>query len=138
MSPPTGESRTPAYDAKYRDVARRHTITLAAVGRHADRHLPLHLARAVDAAEAASADALLERLVDHEMRLTRLFHDATDAGDWRGSCATVREIARVSELLARVNDALPHHPDTAVQPMFVWPDGALPDRPLRGPAEYLP
>ena len=34
--------------AKYRDVARRHTITLAAVGRHADRHLPLHLARAVD------------------------------------------------------------------------------------------
>ena len=117
--------------ASYRDVSRRWEISLAAVGRHAARHLPLHLARAEDAAEVAAADALLERLVDAEMRLTKLFHDAADAANVRHACAAVREIVRVSELMARIADAIPHPPTAPVQSLFVWPNGqTLPVVPL--------
>ena len=126
-----------AVGAKYRDISRRYEITLAAVGRHAATHLPLHLSRAVDAAEVAAADALLERLVDAEMQLTKLFHDAAEAGDWRAATGTVREIARLTELQARVNDSIPHPPTAPMQSLFVWPDGrTLPVVPLES-AEAL-
>ena len=125
-----------AVGAKYRDVSRRYEITLAAVGRHAAKHLPLHLCRAVDAAEVAAADALLERLVDAEMRLSKMFHELADAGDWRGATGTVREIARLTELQARVNDSIPHPPTAPMQSLFVWPDGrTLPVVPLESEAE---
>ena len=125
-----------AVGGKYRDIAERYAVTLAAIGRHAGKHLPLYLARAADAAEVAAADVLLERLVDAEMRLTKLFHDAADAGDWRGATGTVREIVRLTELQARVNDAIPHPPGPAAQPLFAWPDGIVrPVVPLESEAE---
>ena len=111
-------------------------MTTAAVGRHARSHLPLHLARAEDASEAASAAAILERLLDRELILSRLFHGAAAAGRVPAACMTVRELTRVSELLARVNDSLPHPPGPAVQSLFVWPDGrTLPVVPLESEAE---
>ena len=50
------------------------------------------------------------------------------------ACATSRELTRVDELLARVNDSLPHPPSPAVQPLFAWPSGEFrPVVPLESP-----
>ena len=39
---------------KYRNISERYGVSIAALSRHAAAHLPLHLARAEDAAEAAA------------------------------------------------------------------------------------
>ena len=125
-----------AAGAKYRTVSNRYAVTTAAVGRHARAHLPLHLARAEDASEAASAAAILERLLDRELILSRLFHGAAADGSVTAACMTVRELTRVSELLAKVADAIPHPPTAPTQSLFVWPDGrTLPVVPLESEAE---
>ena len=127
-----------ATGAKYRTIANRYAVTTAAVGRHARSHLPLHLARAEDASEAASAAAILERLLDRELILSRLFHGAAAAGRVTAACMTVRELTRVAELLAKVADAIPHPPTAPTQSLFVWPDGrTLPVVPLESEAELI-
>ena len=124
----------------YRDIARQHGLSTAAVGRHADRHLPLHLARAEDARHVAEAGAVLERLVDHEASLSRLFHEAADRGDVRAAVALSGRMLPCLELLAEVGARLaaeaPPDADYTPEPPFVWPDGSVQEAvPIESAAE---
>ena len=91
----------------YRRIAAQYELKAAAVGRHAKAHLPLTLARAVDAQEAAAGGALLERVLDLERRATALL-DAAEADPARADVAlrAIREVRGCIELLARVAGTL--------------------------------
>ena len=92
----------------YRRIAAQYELKAAAVGRHAKAHLPLTLARAVDAQEAAAGGALLERVLDLERRATALL-DAAEADPSRTQVAlsAMREVRACIELLARVAGTFP-------------------------------
>ena len=92
----------------YRRIAAQYELKAAAVGRHAKAHLPLTLARAVDAQEAAAGGALLERVLDLERRATALL-DAAEADPRRTQVAlsAMREVRACIELLARVAGTFP-------------------------------
>ena len=92
----------------YRRIAAQYELKAAAVGRHAKAHLPLTLARAVDAQEAAAGGALLERVLDLERRATVQL-DAAEADPDRAQVAlsAMREVRACIELLARVAGTFP-------------------------------
>ena len=93
---------------------------------------------------ACAAGAILERLVDAELRVTRLFHAAAEAGRTRDALGCVRELTRVVELLAKVADEMPAPPAPGpappapgpAAPVFAWPGGELrPAVPVESEAE---
>jgi len=110
-------------------------VSIAALSRHAQQHLPLHLARAESAAAVAAADALAERLNSYERDLSRMFHEAAAAGDWRAATATVREIRALMEVLERVGAELDRPlPAGEEEEWFEWPNGEICDvAPLESP-----
>ena len=79
----------------------------------------------VGAGRSALLAAGVLGLVDHEAKLTALFHAAVEAGDWRFSVSLVREIRALMELLGRVGEALPRpvEPSEYLQHGFAWLDG---------------
>ena len=129
--------RALAAGERYRNITERYApLSVAAVSRHAAAHLPLHLSRAHDAREVAAADAIAERLIDAEAKMSGLFHQSVADGNVRAACAAVREIARLVELLARVGEALPRPVLPALQQGFTWPNGEVRDAvPLESSAE---
>jgi hypothetical protein len=83
--------------AAFRDIARQFRVSKDAVARHKAEHLGKLLAEA----EAARADSLLEKLQTLEAEAARLGKLAERSKDYRGALLSVRERARLLELLMR-------------------------------------
>ena len=85
----------------YRNLVERYGLSLGAIARHKE-HLPAHVARARDAEEIASADALLARLEALIGDAQRIGKKAERAHSYQAAIAAIREQARILELLLEV------------------------------------
>lgn len=86
----------------YRTLKEQYGISLAAINRHRASHLPERLVKAVEAAEVASADTLLDQVRDLQTRALRILEQAEASGDLRTAIAAIREARGNLELLARM------------------------------------
>jgi hypothetical protein len=86
--------------ASIRDIAGQFRLSKTAVARHKAEHLGKVLAEA-EAHQAARADSLLEKLQALEAEAARLGKLAERSKDYRGALLSVRERARLLELLMR-------------------------------------
>lgn len=124
----------------YRDVSGQFQVSRSALGRHRE-HIPVALAVAKQAQEAAQATTLLER-VEEIIRDCRAIADkAQRAKDWGPAVAALREARACIELLAKIGAHQLDDPDDINVTVFV---GDKPAEPLpfgfvdRKPAAALP
>jgi len=87
-----------------RGIARQHRVSPDALERHAARHLPQTLARAVTAREDARADDLLGILREAVKDARRLRDKAEGDRDFRGAIGAVKTLLDVVALLHRVSE----------------------------------
>jgi hypothetical protein len=90
----------------YRIIAKRFGASASAMYRHQQEHLPRALVRAKDVAEVLSADNLLARVGELEGDARRIAAAAEASGDLRVALAGIRELVRITELLARLTGQL--------------------------------
>lgn len=87
-----------------RGIARQHRVSPDALERHAARHLPQTLARAVEAREDARAEDLATKTRRLEEDARRLLKKAEDEGDYRCAIGAVKTLLDVVALLHRVSE----------------------------------
>lgn len=97
-----------------RTIADRWQVSKTALLRHRGEHLPAHLTRAKDAAEVASADALLAQVGDLHRRTLALLDTAEDGDDIKAALAAIREARGNLELLAKLVGQLGEQPPVAL------------------------
>ncbi len=95
-----------------RHIASRYGTSTGALQRHKAEHLPARLLEARGAEELASADGLLARLQELTGEARRIGGKAEAEGDFRAALAAVRELVRIVELQAKLNEQL--GPETVV------------------------
>jgi hypothetical protein len=88
-----------------RDIARQWRVSKDAVARHKADHLPAHLKQAKDVETVAAADDLLTKVKAIEVEAKRIARKTERKGDLRTVMASLRELARLIELLARLRGA---------------------------------
>ncbi len=91
-------------------AGRYRTIDERALRRHRSNHLPSHLAKAHAAEEVAHADGLVGRLEELAAEARRIGSKAEEDGDYRTALAGVRELVRITELMARLTKELDERP----------------------------
>ncbi len=89
-----------------RGISRQYGVGDDSLYRHAGSHLPAHLAKAADAAEASNADKLLAYVRALHSKAVGLLLAAEKAGDLRTALAGIREARGCLELLARLQGEL--------------------------------
>jgi hypothetical protein len=109
-----------AGSATLRDIAEQFGLSKSTIFRHRTDHLPVHLARARDAAEVASADDLLRELGALRAKAVSLLIAAERAGDLRSALAGVREARGCLELLARLLGELRDGPEVTITVSPAW------------------
>jgi len=87
-----------------RGIARQHRVSPDALERHAARHLPQTLARAVEAREDARAEDLATKTRRLEEDARRLLKKAEDQADYRCALGAVKTLLDVVALLHRVSE----------------------------------
>jgi hypothetical protein len=90
----------------YRNIAGRFSLSLSAVNRHRDSHLPASMAQAAQAAEVAHGDSLLDQVRSLQAKALGILKKAEDANDLRTALMAVREARGTLELLARLQGEL--------------------------------
>lgn len=86
----------------YRHIAARFDVSTGALHRHGEQHLPEHLAKAANAEEAASAERLLNQVLELNRRAQGILDKAEAEGEHRTALAAIREARGCLELLARL------------------------------------
>ncbi len=97
----------------YRIIANRFGASASAMYRHQQEHLPQALVKARDAQEVLSADNLLARVGELESDARRIAAAAEASGDLRVALAGIRELVRITELLAKLTGQLDGKPALA-------------------------
>jgi hypothetical protein len=85
-----------------RGIARQHRVSPDALERHAAKHLPRALARAVETREDARAEDLAAKTRRLEADARRLLKKAEDEGDYRCAIGAVKTLLDVVALLHKV------------------------------------
>jgi hypothetical protein len=94
----------------FRNIAQQVGVSVWALLRHHDAHLPEMLLKARAAEEVARADDLLEQVRALRSKSLALLGKAEAAGDLRTALAGVREARACVELLAEMVQALDRRP----------------------------
>ena len=90
----------------YRSVAKQYEASPPSVYRHQQDHLPAALAKAVEAAEVAHGDSLLEQLKWLQVKALGILSKAEQAGDLRTALMAVREVRGTLELVGKITGEL--------------------------------
>jgi hypothetical protein len=94
-----------------RQLASRYgTLSRMAFWRHREDHIPVHLAKAQEAAEVAQADRLLDEVRALRAKAVALLLKAEQAGDYRTALLGVREARACVETLLEVEGELDRRP----------------------------
>ena len=109
-----------ADSASYRAIARQFGMSKDAVRRHADEHLPQHLARAQEAEEVAKADDLLGQVRDLQARTLAILEAAETTSQHRTALAAIREARSNLELLAKLLGELDERPQVNILVSAEW------------------
>ena len=94
----------------FRRISVQFGLSLSAVIRHHDDHLPEALTKAKAAEETARADDLLEQVRALRSKSLQLMLAAEKAGDLRTALAGIREARACVELLAEMSQAIDRRP----------------------------
>jgi hypothetical protein len=94
----------------FRRIAVQFNLSLSAVIRHHDDHLPETLSKAKAAEETGRADDLLEQVRALRNKSMALLLAAEKAGDIRTALAGIREARACLELLAEMSQAIDRRP----------------------------
>ena len=94
----------------FRRIAVQFSLSLSAVIRHHDDHLPETLTKAKAAEETARADDLLEQVRALRTKSLQLMLTAEKSGDLRTALAGIREARACVELLAEMSQAIDRRP----------------------------
>jgi hypothetical protein len=94
----------------FRHIAKRYSVSTAALVRHSDDHLPSSLLKAQAAREAANADALLAQVVDLRGKALSVLEKAEGSDDLRAAVSAIREARGCVELLAKLAGELKDAP----------------------------
>lgn len=86
----------------YRNIAKQHNVSIAALSRHKSNDLPTHLTQAQQAREAASASRLLSKILDLQAHAERIMRKAESADDFTAAVSAIREARQCTKLLAEV------------------------------------
>jgi len=86
----------------FRNIAEHFALSVGALKRHKDAHLPARLSKAREAVDVASADALLEQVRDLQARSLTILATAEKAGDLRTALAAIGQARANLELLAKL------------------------------------
>lgn len=95
-----------ARSATYRTMADRYGLSQTALKRHKKDHLPVHVAKAQEAAEVAIADDLLQQIKALRNRAISILQKAESAGDYRTALMGIREARGCVETLMEVEGEL--------------------------------
>ncbi len=96
--------------ATFRNIAAQHGLSVQALLRHRDDHLPARLAKAREAREVANADNLLTRVQALHARALGILDKAESANDLRAATGAIRETRGCLELLGKLAGQLKDAP----------------------------
>jgi hypothetical protein len=94
----------------YRSLAQQHGVTPWALLRHRADHVPVKLAQAQQAREAAEATDLLAEVTLLRAKAVQLLLKAEQEGDYRTALAGIREARSCLELLGELQGELDRKP----------------------------
>ena len=86
----------------FRYVSKQYGVTVSAIHRHNDTHLPSSLAKAQEARAVTQADDLLSQVKSLQSRALSILDQAENAGDLRTAILAIREARGNLELLAKL------------------------------------
>ena len=104
----------------FRHIAKRYSVSTAALVRHSDDHLPSSLIKAQEAREAAQADALLAQVVDLRDKALGVLEMAEGSADLRAAVSAIREARGCVELLGKLAGQLQVAPTINLVLMPEW------------------
>ncbi len=109
-----------AGNAKTR-IAANYGLKEQNLRRHMKEHFPELLAMARDAATAARADSLLDRVEHLHSRTLAVLDEAEETDDWRARLAAIREARNNLELIGEVTKELNRSPtlELHVNPQWI-------------------
>ena len=87
----------------YRGIARRFKLGTDAVERHAGAHVSEAISRARDVAAVVHGDTMLRDVTALRQQAAELGKQAETNGDLRTALMAVRELTRITELVARLS-----------------------------------
>ena len=94
----------------YRNIAERYGLSVGAICRHYQNHLPETLTKAHSIKESAQADVLLDRIEGLITKAEGLLDYGQTKKQGRDWAAGLRELRKCFELLARVSGELDERP----------------------------
>jgi hypothetical protein len=94
----------------YRNIANRYNVSVSALKRHSQEHIPELLVKARDAVEAHEAGDLLAELNGVKEDVARLKTRAEDEGDLRTALAGCDKALKALELQAKVSQIIKDAP----------------------------
>lgn len=86
----------------FRNISKQYSVSVAAINRHNENHLPVTLTLAQEAKEAACADDLLSQVKDLQKKALTILSKAELSGDLRTAVSAIREARGNLELLAKL------------------------------------
>ena len=86
----------------FRYVSKQYGVTVSAIHRHNDAHLPSTLTKAQEARAVTQADDLLSQVRSLQSRALTILDRAESAGDLRTAVMAIREARSNLELLAKL------------------------------------
>ena len=92
--------------AKFTDLARRYGLSISALVRHSDAHVPASLALAQQASEVARADDLLAQLQHLHTKAHQVLVKAEAAKNYSAMLGAIREARQTLEVLLKVQGRL--------------------------------
>lgn len=98
----------------YKQLAARFGGSSSALHRHGQTHLPERLRKARDAVEISKADSLVQQVEALQTHARQVLAKAESDGDHRTVLAVIRELARLTELVAKFTRELNTKPNTVV------------------------
>jgi hypothetical protein len=103
----------------YRGVAKQYEASAPSVYRHQQDHLPAAMVKAVEAAEIAHGDSLLEQLKWLQVKALGILTKAEQAGDLRTALIAVREVRSTLELVGKVTGELVSRHEVSVSHLIM-------------------
>ena len=94
--------------ATLESLSTAYKVTVAALNRHKNNHLPAHLVKAQEAKEIAAASNLMERVAGLESKADDIYLKAMQAENLNAAIGAVRELRAVTELIAKLTGELQH------------------------------
>jgi hypothetical protein len=86
----------------FRYVSKQYSVTVSAIHRHNDAHLPASMTKAQEARPVTQADDLLTQVRNLQSRALSILGQAEVAGDLRTAILAIREARGNLELLAKL------------------------------------